>query len=239
MLQKYDLPTVVYPSNMDSTGRLGIPDCFSLFMDIAAPHADILGCGTRDLAGKDLFWLTVRSRIKIIRRPYLMENVILSTWPEMPEETRCIRNYMISKDGKPLVLGKTLWAVMNMKTGRLGRVDELYPEGFQAVSGPVIEEPFTRFDKDFNGTPFGSYTVRSTDIDFGGHMNNVAYIRALASLYSGREWQDLNISEMEIHYKSSCFEGNELLFRRKVVEDTTHICAALPDGKVIMYAAFK
>ena len=239
MIQKYDLETIIYPSHMDSSGRLSIPDCFSLFMDIAAPHAAILGCGTQDLAKKDLFWLTVRSKIRILRRPYMMEPVTVSTWPEEPEETRCVRDYSITQNGKPLVLGKTLWAVLNMKTGKLSRVDELYPEGFEAIPDIAIEEPFTKFDRNFEGETFATYKVRSTDIDFGGHMNNIAYIRALVSLFSAKEWQDLKITEMDIHYKNSCFEGDELIFEKKMEGDPIQLCAKLSDGKPIVYIAMK
>ena len=146
MYEKYEQSTIVYPSLMDSSGRLGIPDCFALFMDIASVHAPLLGCGTEDLAKQDLFWLTVRSKIKINRRPYLMEKIDVSTWPEPPEETRSVRDYAITQDGKPLVLGKTLWAVLNMKTHRLHRVVELYPEGFEAIPDLAVPEPFTQFD---------------------------------------------------------------------------------------------
>lgn len=239
MIQKYDIPTIVYPSRMDSSGRLSIPDCFALFMDIAAPHAALLGCGTQDLARQDLFWLTVRSRIKIIRRPYMMENILLSTWPDNPEETRCIRNYSITQDGQPLVLGKTLWAVVNIKTGKLNRVDILYPEGFRAHEEVAVPEPFTRFDRKFEGETIGSYEVRSTDIDFGGHMNNIAYIRALESLFPAEEWQRMNITEAEIHYKAPCFEGNVLRFEKKTEGGAAQFCAKLPDGKAVLYAMLK
>lgn len=239
MIPKYDVPMLIYPSRTDSSARLSVPDCFALFMDIAAPHAAMLGCGTEDLAKQDLFWLTVKSKIKILRRPRMMEDVTVSTWPRKPEETRCIRDYSITKGDETLVLGKTLWAVINIKTGKLNRVDVLYPEGFQTISDIAIEEPFTKFDREFEGEPFGTYTVRSTDIDFGGHMNNIAYIRAFTSLFSAKEWQDLKVSELEIHYKSPCFEGNTLSFEKKQVEDSTHICAKLPDGKIAIYIAMK
>ena len=239
MIAKYDVPMIVYPSRTDSSAKLSVPDCFSLFMDIAAPHASLLGCGTDDLAKKDLFWITVKSKVKIMRRPYMNEEMVVSTWPRTPEETRCIRDYSITQGDKTLVLGKTLWAVMNMKTGKLSRVDELYPEGFEPFPDIAIEEPFTKFDREFNGEPFASYTVRSTDIDFGGHMNNIAYIRAFSSLFTAKEWQDLKISEMEIAYKSPCFEGNVLEFQKKTVGDYTHFCATLPDGKVVLYIAIK
>ncbi len=239
MIAKYEVPITVYPSLADSSARLSVADCFALFMDVAAPHASLLGCGADDLMKKDLFWLTVKSKIRIIRRPYMMENVIVSTWPKMPEETRCVRDYSITKDGKPLVLGKTLWAVMNTKTGRLHKVAELYPEGFQAIEEVAIQEPFIRFDRPFGGEEFATYLVRSTDIDFGGHMNNIAYIRAIESLFSAKEWQKMNITEMEIRYSASCYEGNELTFFKKNVDDTIQLCAHLPDGKVAVEASVK
>ena len=238
-IAKYDEPTIIYPSRMDCSGKLSIPDCFSMFMDIAAPHAALLECGTEHLAKKGLFWLTVRTKIHINRRPRLMEEVTVSTWPEAPEETRCVRNYSITKNGEPLVLGKTLWAVLNMQTGKLNRVDELYPEDFVPCTEVAVPEPFTRFDRNFEGETFGTYTVRSTDIDFGGHMNNVAYLRAFASLYSAKEWQNLNLTDIEIHYKTSAFEGNTLTFQKKQEGDETQVVAFLENGKPAVYIAMK
>ena len=235
MNPKLDVPMLIYPSRT----RLSVPDCFALFMDIAAPHAAMLGCGTEDLGKQDLFWLTVKSKVKIRRRPYMMEEVTVSTWPRAPEETRCFREYSITKGDETLVLGKTLWAVVNTKTGKLNRVDILYPEGFKAIDDIAIEEPFIKFDRFFEGEPFATYTVRSTDIDFGGHMNNIAYLRAFTSLFGAKEWQEMNVSELEIHYKSPCFEGNVLTFEKKQMEDSIHFCAKLPDGKIAVYIAIK
>ncbi len=80
-------------------------------------------------------------------------------------------------------------------------MDELYPEGFVAHPEIAIEEPFVKFDRDFEGEAFAKYRVRSTDIDFGGHMNNIAYIRDIAGAFSAKEWSAMNIKEMEIYYK--------------------------------------
>lgn len=236
-IPKYDMPMIILPSLTDSSGKLSVPDCFSLFMDVAAVHAPMLKCGTEDLAKQGLFWLTVRSKIKIIRRPRMMEEVTVSTWPEEPQETRCNRDYSITKGDETLVLGKTLWAVLNMKTNKLHKVDVLYPEGFQAIDDLAIPEPFTQFDKNFQGEEFATYTVRPTDIDFGGHMNNIAYIRAIAGLFPAKEWQEKKISEMEIHYKTPCFEGDVLTFQIKAAGDTLQLAAFLPNGKVAVYAS--
>ena len=71
-------------------------------------------------------------------------------------------------------------------------------------------------------------------------MNNISYIRALSGLFSAKEWQAMKISEMEIHYKSPCFEGEVLDFQKAAMEDgSTQICAVKPDGKIAIYVALK
>ena len=52
----------------------------------------------------------------------------------------------------------------------------------------------------------------SLDTDFVGHMNNVAYVRAFANCFTAEEWRKLKISELEIHFRRPCFEGDTLDF---------------------------
>ena len=49
----------VVPSQCDSTARLGIPNTFSMLMDVATEHADHLGIGPAYLFRENRFWLTV------------------------------------------------------------------------------------------------------------------------------------------------------------------------------------
>ena len=59
------------------------------------------------------------------------------------------------------------------------------------------------------------------------------------SAFTVEEWKKLNISEMEVHYKAQCFEGDLLKFQKKTVGDSTQICCIRPDGKAALYVAFK
>lgn len=83
---------------------------------------------------------------------------------------------------------------------------------------------------------FARYTVCSTDIDLGGHMNNAAYVRALAGAFSCDEWQKLNIRELEIAFRAPCYEGDTLVWQKRADGDTLSLRAALPDGKTIVLA---
>ena len=212
----FEREMMILPSMCDATARLGVPNAFALFMDIATEHAEALGIGMNGLMKQGLFWLTVRTRIRFIDRPALTETVTVRTWPETPERSRCNRDYAILRDGKIIVEGKTEWMITNMKTGRLHPVDGVFPEGLALLQDRVLPEPFMRMADDFDGAQaLGRYTVRSTDIDLGGHMNNAAYVRTIAGLFASKDWQGLGIREMEVSFRAPCFEGETLEAQRR------------------------
>ena len=235
MENRYTQEFAVLPSVCDSSARLGIPDTFALFMDLAAIHAEHLEFDTPRLMKQGLFWLTVRTRVRFFRRPKMAERVTLATWPEPPGKLRTDRDYSITRSGELLVAGKTEWTILEMDSGKLHPMAGIFAPDFTFYPGTGWEEPFTRM-KDEPLDEFARYTVRSTDIDLGGHMNNAAYLRALAGLFSDKDWQGMNIRELEIAFRSPCYEGNTLIWQKRENGNELSLRAALPDGKTIVLA---
>ena len=235
MENRYTQEFAVLPSVCDSSARLGIPDTFALFMDLAAIHAEHLEFDTPRLMKQGLFWLTVRTRVRFFRRPKMAERVTLATWPEPPDKLRTDRDYTITQNGELLVAGKTEWTILEMDSGMLHPMAGIFAPDFTFQPDTVWEEPFTRM-KDEPLDEFAHYTVRSTDIDLGGHMNNAAYLRALAGLFPGKDWQGMNIRELEIAFRSPCYEGNTLIWQKRENGNELSLRAALPDGKTIVLA---
>ena len=219
------------PSRCDSSGRLGIADAAALFMDIAGEHADLLGIGQEALGADGGFWLTVKSMYRFFRRPGFGETAELSTWPKPPERRKCYRDYLLSSGGEPLAAGRTEWAVMDISSGKLRHLDDLYPANMELYDASALTDDFSRFEDDpAEGLMLGTYTVRSTDIDVGRHMNNVAYIRAFASLFPSAEWNSLDIRFLEIWYRSQCFEGEELRLLQKSYDGRNEVSFIKTDG---------
>ena len=232
----YSWDLTVLPGSCDSAAKLGVPDTFALFMDAATLHAEALGIGMNGLMKRGLFWLTVRTRIRFYRRPSMIETVTVRTWPEKPERSRCNRDYRLEQGGEVLAEGKTEWMIMNTQTGRLHPADSVFPEGLEIEPDRVLPEPFMRMTDDFtDADDFGSYTVRSTDIDLGGHMNNAAYVRAIAGLFDSDTWQGMNIHEMEVAFRAPCFEGNVLRAQKRVRDGATEVRLSC-EGKTVVLA---
>ena len=232
----YERALTVLPSMCDAEGKLGVPQTFALFMDLATEHAELLGVGMGGLMKQGLFWLTVRTCIRFYRRPAMVETVTARTWPETPERSRCNRDYAILRGDRIIVAGKTEWMIMNLKTNRLHPVDGVFPADLEILEDKVLPEPFARMTDDFDGADsLGSYTVRSTDIDLGGHMNNAAYARAIAGAFTSEEWQSMRVSEMEIAFRTPCYEGSALQMQRRRTPEGVEVRLSC-EGKTVALA---
>jgi len=150
MINKLERTFPIAPSQCDSSGRLGIANTFSLFMDIATEHADILGIGLNALAPLNRFWLTVKSKAYFYRMPKLSEIITLSTWPEHPDSRRCNRDYTITSGNELLIAGKTEWAVIDTLSGRLVKVDSVYPDDLIILDDISIKEDYIKFSSDLS-----------------------------------------------------------------------------------------
>ena len=237
MVNKYSRDVVINPSLCDASMRLGVAQTFDVMMDTAAEHAEKTGLGVYDMAKKGLGWLTVKTRIHFDDAPKMMDEVISSTWAQKVDESRCERAYTIEKDGKLLISGKTEWAVLEAKTGKLHILrGDIYPEDVKLIDEKVLEEPFFKIKSDFeNAEILGSYKVTSGDVDLYGHMNNAKYAYALLSLFSSKELKKLQIRDIELVFKSPCFEGDTLEFRKVANDDVLEIRATVGE-KTCLFA---
>ena len=240
MNQIFILRRNVFASDCDSTARLGVPETFALFMDIAGQHAQELGNGLFTMMDRGLFWAAVKTRVRFFRRPQMLEEVEAATWPEPPGRLRQNRDYALrSPGGEILAAGKTEWTILDRDRGGLCPIREgIYPPGMEFSREQALPEPFHRFTGHFEAPPFATYTVRSTDIDMGRHMNNVAYVRMLAGLFSVPQRESREVRELEIHYRSACYEGERLELRQREPEAgiLEFSAAAAGDGRTVVLA---
>ena len=223
----------VFISQCDSTSKMSIPSIFSLFGDLASEHAPQIGLGFSTLAEKGLFWIAVRTKIKVHRRPEMTESFLANTWPEAPGRVRCVRYYTLTDINLNLIAeGKSEWAIVDLSTGRPHKLSEIYPEEMQHLTDTACDEPFNKIaESTDDAEKFSVYTVRSTDIDIGKHMNNAAYIRAVFGAFTCAELEAMDISDVEINFKAQCYEGDELAFYKRKCGDALEVIVLRPDGK--------
>ena len=204
--------TPILPGLCDYSAELSLSSAAMLFMDMAMMHAEKLGIGFTGFNERGLFWVAVKTRIKIYKRPKMAETVTVATWPEEAGGFKCNRDYEIYDENGTYAVGKTEWAIIDSNTHVPQKATDIYPEGLPIEEKRVIPQPFEKLKGDFEGELLGTYRLRNIDTDYGKHMNNVAYIRAIEGIFTSEELSRRDFKELEIHYKNPCFEGETLSF---------------------------
>ncbi|MCR4676176.1 MAG: hypothetical protein K5634_02965 [Sphaerochaetaceae bacterium] len=221
--------------NSDATLHLSLPAMMTCFQDIATEHAQLLGIGFKDMSDKGLVWVTTKTMVDIEKSPSFLSDCTVSTMASEIRNGRAYREYTISVRDKVCVKGKSEWTALDIKTGRPVSAETVMPE-LEYVENRVCPSDFRMIDHDFsNAEVLGVCKVRSTDIDFIGHMNNIAYVRSFQSLFTVEQLKKNPFRHFEISYVSSCYEGNEIEYRIRGNE----VCGTnLKTGKPCVFIYF-
>ncbi|MBQ3405177.1 MAG: hypothetical protein IJG63_07165, partial [Oscillospiraceae bacterium] len=208
---KYEISFKVPISMCDYRGRLSYADAASIFLNMASEDAESRGLGVSAMPVMNFFWLTLRARYRFHRMPACLEEITVRTWIGRMKSALCNRYYTITKGDELLVEGKTEWAVFDTVAGRLASpvAEEFKTQAY--LDETVCDGAKYRVSKDFGADSLlGKYMVSSADIDIGMHMNNVAYLRAVLSLFTTEQLSALDIREIDVNYHTPSLEGDEL-----------------------------
>lgn len=233
-------PFVLSPDCCGQAGKMTPLGAFTLLQSLAVQHAEEIGVGGNAMAAKGLFWLTVHTRIDFYSPASLMDELDGVTWPEPCNDRayRSYRSYALERDGETVAIGRTLWAILGSE-GRLMQFSSAgFPEDYVFSERQGITDAPCRFTDDFDESDLvGHYTVRSTDIDLGHHMNNVAYVRVLLDCFPAAVLDSGAVRSMEVHYSAQCREGEELSVYLKREGKLCRMAIKRPEGKTAILAS--
>ena len=233
----YQKHILVELSRCDRDSRLSLPAVFETFQDIAVEHAERLGLGAEAMKDRGLFWITAKTKVRILKRPKLLTPITVETWPCLPGPVRADRCYRILEGEECVAEGRTEWAVIEIPALQVHRLTDLYPEGLVLRDEVLLPEHFRRVSEDTSDcTERPSVVVRSTDIDLGKHMNNIAYIREMFSTYSTKELNELQIKGLEVCFRHPCYEGERLRVFERRTESGREIVMKKEDGTAAFFA---
>ena len=96
-----------------------------------------------------------------------------------------------------------------------------------------VRDDFTEADRCF------SRAVFSSDIDYGNHMNNVAYVKTMLDTFSSAELAALPIKSFEIRYGEPCREGETIAIYRRETDGGCLFAIKKENGKTAATAVLR
>ena len=230
----YTRPFIVQPDHCGKDAGLSPVGTFIAFQALSAEHAQVLGIGAADMARKKRFWVTVHNRVDFLGRAWLLDELEASTWAEPcePDSLRCFRGYSLTRKGKPVAIARTQWAIIGEDGQAVPFKESGFPSDYEFTERQGITQDPIWFEDDFTDADVcGEFTVRSTDIDFGLHMNNIAYIRKFLDQFPSDKITGSAIRSIEVHYGHPCMEGKLLKVYRRFDGTSFWMCIRNSKGQ--------
>ncbi len=197
----------------EADGLLGIRGYFNLFQDMACAHMHLLELGNDRLPERTgCAWLFTKYKLHINERSDFETRLKLETWIEPVKSPLLVnRGLWISGKEKLFAVGRVESCPFNLKEQRLVRLSDLdFPKDIAYDREDGLER-FTKVGISMEGAEYRfTHTVRYADLDKSRHMNNIKYVDMLLNVFSREFYMTHFVTDMEIQFRSQCFEGEEL-----------------------------
>ena len=199
----------VTDNEVDCFGKLKPSMILFYAQDVAGSHCIELGTDYDTMAARQQFWAVIRQRIQVERLPQRGEKLTVETWP-MPTTRVAYPRATVAYDaqGNECFRIISLWVIMDLQTramilpGKSGvDVAGLLRGGELAAPGSLLPRSLSNQQR---------RTVRYSDLDRNGHMNNCRYMEWVGDLLASSFHREHTVSEFTVCYLSEAREAEQL-----------------------------
>ena len=178
------------------------------------------------------FWVFTKNRIKMLKQLEWGEIFNVESFiSDISSAKMVIDTALKTLQGEIVAYSSCEMCLLDVATGRIRRTASVGIENF-TVEQPQMSIEFEKID-DAESPLLETVKVRSTNIDFCQHCNNVEYLRFLLNTYSVEELVKSPIREIEVCYVSQSYEGDALAIH-KLSNDSRDLISIKKDGKTVI-----
>ncbi len=211
---------IVHSSIADTQCHLSTIGCFQLIQDaitkmMGLNHID----GVTVKQKYNAFWVFTKTRAKFLKEITWGEEISITCYISNISKIRMNIDVEIKDANDGIAIhSRTELCALDIQTQRLIKLSTI------GVSEDMLENKsneeilFTKFDS-IEMTAIENVKVRSTNIDFSHHTNNVEYIRFIMNSYSVKELKTKAMKEMEIIYVHQSYENDILTIKKASLND--------------------
>jgi len=203
----------------DPQGRLQVPILCQHLQEAATAHAAILGVAVESLIDSGVAWVLSRLHLAMNRWPAAEEHILVETWPEAASRLFTERRFEVVDSSKRRIgSASTLWLVLDLERRRPVR---LPPQVAERLHEHELADEPRRFGDLVAPAPAEielGFTVRRSDLDLAGHVNNTSYIEWAIEAVPDEVWSTADLTALEIHFLSECHHGQRVVSRSQVID---------------------
>ncbi len=207
----YTKSCTVTGSRCDPEVKLSVISAFETVEDcitelLGSMHID----GVTAMREYNAMWVFSKNNFRIFRRPDWLEEFQVRCFISKHSALRIfVDTEALDKNGKPLFSSRVEICALDLDTGKPRRPETLGFNPEMENPKPLDNMDFIRFSKE-PAEKIESVTVRTMNLDYCSHTNNVEYVRFILNTYPLSAFKERALTHIEVHYNSQSFEGETL-----------------------------
>ena len=222
---------ILEATDVNSADRLKNSRLLAIMQEIAGEHSALLGADRSALEDRKLFWAVIRHRVQITRLPKSGESIRVCTWPMPTTRTAYPRaTVAYDADGNELFRGISLWILMDMTTRAMVLPGKSGVEVAGSLQGNELTLPGSLLPQKLPNRE--DRTVRFTDLDLNGHMNNCRYLEWVDDLLPAEFHRTHSPKQLLVCYLSEAREAEKMEVCWEVSEQSVLRVDAQRSGEV-------
>jgi acyl-CoA thioesterase FadM len=194
----------------DATVGLSVAGAFGIVEDLVTEmmgqlHIDGVTC----MREYGAMWVFVRNRIEMRKPLKWMDTYVAECCISSFTGVKLVIDTVLKKENEIAVASRLELCAVDLETGKIRRCDTV---GVGENTPPEATEIDIKFCRDrFEAVKLlEEISVRSGDIDFCRHTNNISYVRYLINQFTVKELAQTPVTAVEIQYAGQTFEGDTL-----------------------------
>ena len=215
-------------SEVGEDGYLTIPAIVNYFQDCSTFQSEELGRGIEFLKDHKRVWVLNAWQIMIHRRPQLMEEIKVSTWPTGFDGLYGTRNFKLeTKEGEMLACANSIWVYMDVEKGRPVKAGEEEISVYAAETPLDMEYAPRKISPPKDGKIYEGFYVKRDQLDTNHHMNNGQYVKSALEYVPDA----FSVRQIRVEYKKSAMYGDHVIPKLRQEDNKITIGLCSEEGK--------
>ena len=200
---------VVSAGMCDPSGRLSLIGALSLIQDVVtATMAELKLDGFTVRREYNALMVFSKNHFRFLQSINWQDKIKVECFVSSKSLARMNIDVCIKKQSEIALYARTEVCAVDASTARIRRLDTM--DAFKCVQ--IVRAPYELDWEPMDGTGelVDTVKVRTSNIDYAGHTNNVEYIRLLLDTFTLEEWRGMAPTELQVAYLNQSFLSDEL-----------------------------
>lgn len=228
--REYELPLKIATYDVGPDDRLRLSAILRYQQEAAERHLATGGMGWNDLMAQGIAFVASRWHVELIRVPTMGERVTLTTWHRERKGPRFFRCFSWRDSaGKEVIRGVMQYALVAVEDHRLLRGNEFdrfgveeHPEHTVPCADPAKwRQPAL--------TAADTFTVRWSDTDRNGHLNNTRYADLVCDTLPGG-MEGRRLTDVQLYFAGEARIGDVLTLGNALEDGVCYVSGSTERG---------